>query len=436
MPLAIELAAPWVRLLSVEEIIDEISTCLDFLVSDRQDRLPRHQSLRAVFQSSWDRLSPRERLVLQRLSVFRGGFDRAAAMAVSEASLADLAALTDHSLLQTGDHDQLGLHTVIREYAAEHLAASDEYAAIRLQHAQYFAAYTQSQFQRLKGPEQIDSLHEMDRHIDNIRAGWSWAAQQRDDGLLRQYLQGMIVYHQMRCLQNQATDLIADARTHLDPQTHLADDLRIYQSWMVMQVGHTYDGLALVEDLIQPTSDVTRFLGLSMPLGSFAWHVEYLGDGYLHLQAILAHNLETSVTVRDFWEAGFAGYALGEMCLLRKEYDDARAYLEDSARHFNAIGDRWGSTWALGTLGTLALAQGAFDEAIQYFETSCAICDDIGDQFGYEHMLREMARVAISLGDDPAAIQLLIDKYASRAGQAKSIQSCYLYAAIGCLLSV
>ena len=82
MPLGIELAAAWVRVLPLGEIADEIARTLDFLAASARDLPARHRSLRAVFEHSWNLLTDDERIVMRRLSVFRGGFSRAAAAAV------------------------------------------------------------------------------------------------------------------------------------------------------------------------------------------------------------------------------------------------------------------------------------------------------------------------------------------------------------------
>ena len=98
MPLAIELAAAWVRVLSLPEIVREIRKNLDFLTTPLRDVPERHRSLRAVFHHSWRLLSGEEKRVFQEMSVFRRGFRREAAEAVSHASLTTLSALVDKSL--------------------------------------------------------------------------------------------------------------------------------------------------------------------------------------------------------------------------------------------------------------------------------------------------------------------------------------------------
>jgi predicted ATPase/DNA-binding XRE family transcriptional regulator len=139
MPLAIELAAAWVRLLGCEEIHDEISRTLDFLQTSTRDSAPRHASLRAAFQHSMDRVTPEERDVFAALSLFRSPFDREAAQAVAGASLATLAALADKSLIKALGGGRFTVHELLRQYGAEMLAADPASAEMRrLAHADYF----------------------------------------------------------------------------------------------------------------------------------------------------------------------------------------------------------------------------------------------------------------------------------------------------------
>ena len=139
IPLGIELAASWARLLSCAEIAQEIEKSLDFLTVSLRDMPPRHRSLRAVFDYSWNLLSPVEQEALVRLSVFRGGFTREAAAQVAAADLQLLSALADHSLVQRTAVGRFSLHNIIRQYAADRLQVNpDTQRAAARQHSTYY----------------------------------------------------------------------------------------------------------------------------------------------------------------------------------------------------------------------------------------------------------------------------------------------------------
>src|SRR5262245_11067224 len=121
IPLAIELAAAWVRLLPCAQIAERLASSLDFLASPVRNAPERHRSLRVVFDHSWALLSSIEQTALAKLSVFRGSFDLEAAEAVGGASLLVVASLVDKSLLRTDSTGRYALHELLRQYAAEQL---------------------------------------------------------------------------------------------------------------------------------------------------------------------------------------------------------------------------------------------------------------------------------------------------------------------------
>ncbi|MEM6428846.1 MAG: BTAD domain-containing putative transcriptional regulator, partial [Deinococcota bacterium] len=128
MPLALELAASWVRLYSLPELVSALKQDMDMLEADGQQVSARHRSMRQVFLSSWQQLSGEEKRVLAALSVFCGGFELAAAHAVTGASARTLLRLVNRSLLRTTALGRFSMLEVIRQYAAEQLIDTDHIA--------------------------------------------------------------------------------------------------------------------------------------------------------------------------------------------------------------------------------------------------------------------------------------------------------------------
>ncbi|MCP4422590.1 MAG: XRE family transcriptional regulator, partial [Chloroflexi bacterium] len=176
MPLGLELAASWVLQLPCQEIADEIEAELDFLVTELRNVPERQRSIRAVFGYSWEKLSKKERDVLQKLSVFRGGFERKAAKVVAGASLTVLAGLVGKSLLSVGGNGRYQLHELLRQFVAEKLEQSvllnEE---THIQHAQYFMTFASDQEPRIKGAEAKSALVAITEDIDNVRVAIRWA---------------------------------------------------------------------------------------------------------------------------------------------------------------------------------------------------------------------------------------------------------------------
>ena len=152
IPLAIELAAALVRVLSCEEIAAEVAHDLDSLTSSRRDVPERHRSLRAVFESSWQLLSEREQRVLRQLSLLRGGFRRQASQQIAGASLPVLSSLVNKSLLHRTPAGRYQIHEVLRHYALEHLnQLPEEREETEAARCRYFAEFVYSRGERRKG---------------------------------------------------------------------------------------------------------------------------------------------------------------------------------------------------------------------------------------------------------------------------------------------
>jgi predicted ATPase len=175
MPLALELAAPWVRLLPIDDIASEIERCLDILATTARDVEPRHRNMRATFEPTWNRLSEEEQSVFKKLSVFRGGFTREAAEYVAEASLPTLSALVDKSLLRVDANGRYDIHELLRQYGQERFQTSPEESDnTQERHSTYYANFLLRRERELKSDEQLAAFEKIKIEFDNIRTAWRW----------------------------------------------------------------------------------------------------------------------------------------------------------------------------------------------------------------------------------------------------------------------
>jgi predicted ATPase len=139
MPLAIELAAAWLKVLTVEQIVDELAHSLDILTTRYQNVAARHRSMRLVLEQSWALLDPDEQNVLKRLAILRGGFRQAAAAQVAGASLPLLARLTEKALIRMDPSGRYQMHELLRQFAEEKLSADEQMLqTAQAQHHRYY----------------------------------------------------------------------------------------------------------------------------------------------------------------------------------------------------------------------------------------------------------------------------------------------------------
>jgi DNA-binding SARP family transcriptional activator len=183
MPLAIELAARWVRSASPAAVADRLAAGTELLETTAPDVAPRHRSLRSVIDWSWELLSDTERRALRRLSVLRGGFDLDAAAAVAGAGLPLLGGLVDHSLVEVGEDGRYGMHELLRQDAGRRLAADPaEEAEARRRHAAWFSGLLPDP----AGP--LPPGAELDADVENLRAATDWLVAHGDPADLDRHL--------------------------------------------------------------------------------------------------------------------------------------------------------------------------------------------------------------------------------------------------------
>ena len=181
MPLALELAASWLRAMSCHQIAAHMEQSYDFLTTPLRNVPERHRSLRAVFEQSWKLLSAGEQQVLTRLSVFRGGFDLQAAEQIAGASLPMLAGLADKSLIQMKGDGRYDLHELLRQYAAEKLSASATVDAAN-RHLDYYLKLADMAEPYLWSIEQMRWYDRLEADIDNLRTALAWSLQSEAAG--------------------------------------------------------------------------------------------------------------------------------------------------------------------------------------------------------------------------------------------------------------
>lgn len=184
MPLGLVLAASWLELLPPDEIAVEVERSLDFLAAELTDLPPRQRSMRAVFDYSWQMLTPNEQAVLAKLSVFRGGFTREAAEQVAGANLRVLLALMNKSLLQRqAGSSRYNMHELLRQFAAQKRRETDSIEKAALAHCHFFAGLMsrESLRQMYYLPVHVPRQYAADR--ENTRRAWDYAL---DRGLLHE----------------------------------------------------------------------------------------------------------------------------------------------------------------------------------------------------------------------------------------------------------
>ena len=331
LPLAVELAAARIKVLTPAQILERLEHRLDLLTAGARDAPARQRTLRATLEWSCDLLSDDEKGLFARLGVFAGSFTVEAAEAVTDAGIDTLQSLVDKSLVRRWGSGRLGMLETVREYAVERLDACREGETLRSRHADYFVGVVERTSERYSGTSELEAEH------DNLRAVLSWAAAAGDGELVLR-------------LANSLWTIF------WGPRGHYAEGL----SWLKK-------GLAAAD---VPTP--LRLRGLSWASAA----AERLGD--LDQARMLA---EASVALHR-QEGNGAGTAHAVLILGNARFADgdevgARSAYEEVTRLPSASRGTLAS--AVHNLGLLDLEGGAYDRAKSRFEEALAVQGEQGE---------------------------------------------------------
>jgi predicted ATPase/class 3 adenylate cyclase len=227
IPLALELAAARVTVLSVQEIAQRLGDRFRLLTGGRRTAVPRQQTLQALIDWSWSLLTEPDRLLLRRLSVFAGGWTLEAAAAVTTGpadasnatgddvlldALEGLSRLVDRSLVVADHGPSTRYHMLetIRQYARDRLMESGEAEALRRRHLAFYRALALEAEPALLGPEMVAWLARIDADADNLRSALEWAFEAEPEAALELSV-SMIAYCRSRSVGSEIVDRLGQA---------------------------------------------------------------------------------------------------------------------------------------------------------------------------------------------------------------------------------
>jgi predicted ATPase/DNA-binding SARP family transcriptional activator len=412
LPLGIELAASWMPLLHCQEIAAEIRAGLDFLATSMRDVPERHRSLRAVFQQSWQRLTPPERRAFRRLSVFHGGFGRAAAETITGTALPILSRLATQSLVRHDGNGRYALHELLRQFAAEHLAhAPAEAFALRDSHCTWYMAFLAQRETRLRGAEQTRALAEISAEYANIRVAWQWAVEHQRLDAIASAIHTFWLYSEIRGHFHEFHAFITTLEALIEQldASAIQNPTRSPEHAVVLGRALNFTGAAFIR-LGGPErwrERINRALELFAALDA----ARDMGLAY-NFRAIIAlaagddegaeRDLRASIacfeTARDTWGTGYSRNDLGATLLQRGRTEEARQLAEESLRSFREIGDRRGMAYALHNLGVIALMHAQLDAARDYHAEALTLRREIDYRWGIATSHIELGVVATRRG--------------------------------------
>ncbi|HEX4224045.1 MAG TPA: BTAD domain-containing putative transcriptional regulator, partial [Pseudonocardiaceae bacterium] len=408
MPLAIELAAARLRTMSIEALATRLDDRFRLLTSGSRTALPRHRTLRAMVDWSWELLSEAERTVLRRLSVFAGGASLEAAEQVCVGAdvepdevLELLTALAEKSLLvtQDGDAPRYRMLGTIKEYAAQRLAEAGESDLARHAHLAYFTELTETADAHLRRAEQLDWLAKLAVEHDNIGAAMRGALAAGDAHGSMRLAAGSGWYWYLAGHKVEGNELMVAATTL---PGEVPDDLRamvyaLIVNFVTSGVGGDENA---AREWIHQAFRYSQHSTSRYPLLILLTPLERM----LQSPSELLPAWEPLLDEEDPWIHALARLQLGKMrVVLGEGGTEADEHLELALAEFRALGERFGIWFALTELADRIATRGEFARACELYEQAIAVVTEMGSADDIIRSRASQARLYWRLGDVEAS---------------------------------
>ncbi len=458
LPLAIELAAARVRLLSPEALLARLSDRLKILTGGARDLPVRQQTLRSTIDWSYELLGPDEQTLFSRLSIFVGGFTLEAAEAVCQFGdpldvLEGIEQLLNHSLLrqeETLDGEvRFRMLETIHEYSLERLEESGQMEEMRRRHGLYFAEQMAASGYDALSSEATTALHWVDVEHDNLRAtlAWSLTLPEGHD-LAPDLVMSLTWYWYRRGFASEGRDwservLVAhagegpslargtaltsaasmamwqgdinSARTYADEGVaiwrRLEEPVGLAGSTMISGVVRVNRGEdAEAQSLLSESQAIFREAGVDYFTAITMVHLANasLGQGKFEAAAdLLEEALSMARQIDEPWLTAFALNNQGEVARAQGHYEAARDYYESSESLLRELGETGDLARLVHTLGYIAQHEGQGERAGALFRESLAMFQRVGNQRGIAECLAGLAGLFAEVGSLEKAAQLL-----------------------------
>ncbi|MFQ5435266.1 MAG: tetratricopeptide repeat protein, partial [Anaerolineae bacterium] len=403
LPLGIELAATAVRRHAPADIADRLSENLDFLAHSARNIPPRHRSLRAVFDYSWQLLEEGERTAVAQLAIFRSPISREAALQVCQTEPDVLAALVDKSLLTLAGNNRFNMHALVRQFAAEALAAQPELAqSVREQHGRYYAQLLQAQTPHFHHHQEERAITAIAAELEDIRAAWVWALRQHQWELISQSLFSLHWFFWTINRTHEGTAMITQAVE----AAQAANAPALLIARLAFRRGALLSWLSKFDEALEILKEAITQLRHHQADDELGWALLALADiGYFQCDFEMSEMLyQEALTIFRQREnqAGIA-YALNNLgnvvCDSEANYAAGGKLYEESLLIYRDLGNLRGQAKCLINLGANAQMQSDYESARQLYLEGITICREVGNSYALAVALNNLGQLEADQGN-------------------------------------
>ena len=409
IPLAIELAAARMKILSVADIAARLDHRLQFLVSD-QNVAPRQKTLRNLIDWSYELLPQNEQVLLRRLSIFTGGWTLEAAEEVCTGENIEsfevldlLSHLVDKSLVIAEISDvaeRYRLLETIRQYAHERLEESGETSAIAFKHASYFTNMAERSYAEIWGKNQGYWIECLEAEHDNLRIAMEWMSQDEHAHEMLLRLAGSLWRFWW------VRGYISEGRARLEsalrlnpqaPRALRANGLR-GAGKLALQQGDYIQAAAMSQESLDLFREIGDQWGIARQLEVLGEVAYYQGD---YSQAVELHNKSLAIRKGIMDKEGIAD-SLQHLGVIARDHGDAlhaKELFEQSLELFRELEDKIFTAQILNNLGIVEHSLCEYDRATPLLEEAVSLYRELNDNFGVSDVLQNLGNVAKDRGE-------------------------------------
>jgi predicted ATPase/serine/threonine protein kinase len=440
IPLAIELAAARVQVLSVEQILAKMDDRFRLLTGGGRTKLRRQQTLRAAIDWSHDLLTEDERALLRRLSVFAGGWTLEAAEAICDGDVLDLLTrLINKSLVVAEELDgeaRYRMLETIRQYAREKLGEAGEEEWSLARHGEWFLQLAERADTEMDGPEQSVWFARLEAEHDNLRAVLQRSAPCEEDveGYLR-LCNALAVFWYVRGHVSEGRKWIEGAITRCATAPAPLRARTLYRaSILVLAQGDRKRGEAFLSESLAAYRELGDTHGTRRVLLELGFLQQDLRD-YDRASATCAEALELSRELGDRTSAAAAQYYLGLIALGEGDCNRAQRWLDESLAGHRSVGNKRGTAAVLHSLGECARQQGELGRAGEHLEECMEIARELGDTRLVADSLNVLGGIANDQGEHARALALHKSALATHRSLEDRLGMAYALEGIACAVA-
>ncbi len=387
VPLGLVLAVAWIRSVSLSEIVQELERDMSFSLDEAMVLPERHQSLQVALDWFWKRLSSHEQKILQKLSIFRGGFTLEAAQKVAQASPFFLDGLIAKSFLHFDWQGRYEMHELLRQYATHKLETSPaDLRLARQRHSQFYTTFLQRRAEGLANG-QLEAVEEALGDLENLRAAWQWAVSAGQVREIAHGGRGLSRLYQHKGFNNEGEHAIASGiaslRSRLSKPDHPEKLIQVALASLLVEQCYFLKERSSFDQLGQAAQEA---IDLSHTTGQLRLEAEALmrrGSGLMWqgqsetALACLERGLKLARSSRATLVEAATLRCLGLLNDMQADFPQSIEYARQALRLYRKLGHKLWESSTLSNLGEAHLQQGEYSLAQLTLEDALSLAREI-----------------------------------------------------------